>query len=332
MAAYFSFIKPGDKVLGMELSHGGHLTHGSPVNFSGQLFNFVSYGVNPETEMLDYNIIQDVAKKEKPKMITVGASAYSRNIDYKAFREIADSIGAFLLADIAHPAGLIAKKLLNDPIPYCHIVTTTTHKTLRGPRGGMIMIGKDYENPFGVKAPKSGRIKMMSELVDSMVMPGVQGGPLMHVIAAKAVSFKEALQDSFREYAVQVINNAKVFAEVLMNYGFKVISGGTDNHLMLIDLRNKNISGKAAQEVLDLVGITCNKNSVPFDDKSPMITSGIRIGTPAVTTRGMKETEMKVIAELINKIIDNPKDENIKKEVSQNVKELTSRFPLYDFI
>ena len=332
MAAYFSFIKPGDKVLGMELSHGGHLTHGSPVNFSGQLFNFVSYGVNPETEMLDYNIIQDVAKKEKPKMITVGASAYSRNIDYKAFREIADSIGAFLLADIAHPAGLIAKKLLNDPVPYCHIVTTTTHKTLRGPRGGMIMIGKDYENPFGVKAPKSGRIKMMSELVDSMVMPGVQGGPLMHVIAAKAVSFKEALQDSFREYAVQVINNAKVFAEVLINHGFKVISGGTDNHLMLVDLRNKNISGKAAQESLDLVGITCNKNSVPFDDKSPMITSGIRIGTPAITTRGMKETEMKVIAELINKIIDNPKDENIKKEVSQDVKELTSRFPLYDFI
>ena len=332
MAAYFSFIKPGDKVLGMELSHGGHLTHGSPVNFSGQLFNFVSYGVNPDTEMLDYNIIQDVAKKEKPKMITVGASAYSRNIDYKAFREIADSIGAFLLADIAHPAGLIAKKLLNDPVPYCHIVTTTTHKTLRGPRGGMIMIGKDYENPFGVKAPKSGRIKMMSELVDSMVMPGVQGGPLMHVIAAKAVSFKEALQDSFREYAVQVINNAKVFAEVLINHGFKVISGGTDNHLMLVDLRNKNISGKAAQESLDLVGITCNKNSVPFDDKSPMITSGIRIGTPAITTRGMKETEMKVIAELINKIIDNPKDENIKKEVSQDVKELTSRFPLYDFI
>jgi len=332
MSAYFTLIKPGDKVMGMDLSHGGHLTHGSPVNFSGQLYNFVSYGVNPETEVLDYDMIKDATLREKPKMITVGASAYSRNIDYKAFREIADLIGAFLLADIAHPAGLIAKKLLNDPIPYCHLVTTTTHKTLRGPRGGMILIGKDFENPFGVKAPKSGRIKMMGELVDSMVMPGVQGGPLMHVIAAKAVAFKEALDDSFKDYAVQVINNAKVFAETMVNFGFKVISGGTDNHLMLIDLRNKNISGKAAQEALDEVGITCNKNSVPFDDKSPMITSGIRLGTPAVTTRGMKEPEMIKIAEFIDKVVANPKDENIKMEVAQGVKELTAGFPLYDFI
>jgi len=332
MATYFVLIKPGDKVMGMNLSHGGHLTHGSPVNFSGQLYNFIPYGVHPDTGILDYNIIKDIALKEKPKLITVGASAYSRNIDYKAFREIADSVGAFLFADIAHPAGLIAKKLLNDPLPHCHIVTTTTHKTLRGPRGGLIMIGKDYENPFGLKAPKSGRVKMMSELVDSMVMPGVQGGPLMHVIAAKAVAFKEALQDSFKIYAEQVIKNAKVLSETLLNLGFKIISGGTDNHLMLVDLRSKNISGKAAQEALDNVGITCNKNSVPFDDKSPFITSGIRLGTPALTTRGMKETDMKFIGELIDKVISNPSDEKILKEVSNAVKDLSSKFALYDYL
>jgi glycine hydroxymethyltransferase len=330
MAVYFTLVKPGDKVMGMDLSHGGHLTHGSPVNFSGQLYNFTQYGINPETELLDYDLIEQVAVNEKPKMITVGASAYSRNIDYKKFREIADKIGAFLLADIAHPAGLIAKKLLNDPIPYCHVVTTTTHKTLRGPRGGMILIGKDFENPFGKKAPKSGRIKMMSELIDSMVMPGIQGGPLMHVIAAKAVAFKEALEDSFLEYAKQVIKNAQAMANKLISLDYKVISGGTDNHLMLVDLRNKNISGKAAQETLDEVGITCNKNSVPFDDKSALVTSGIRIGTPALTTRGMKESDMEEIAELINKIISNPKDENVKKEVSEEVKNLTSKFMLYD--
>jgi glycine hydroxymethyltransferase len=330
MATYFVLIKPGDKVMGMNLSHGGHLTHGSPVNFSGQLYNFVPYGVNPETEMLDYDMIKDLALKEKPKLITVGASAYSRNIDYKTFREIADSVGAFLFADIAHPAGLIAKKLLNDPIPHCHIVTTTTHKTLRGPRGGLILMGKDFENPFGIKAPKSGRVKMMSELVDSMVMPGVQGGPLMHVIAAKAVSFKEALEDGFKLYAEQVIKNAKALAGSLIDSGYKIISGGTDNHLMLLDLRNKNISGKAAQEALDEVGITCNKNSVPFDDKSPMITSGIRLGTPALTTRGMKETDMKLIGGLIDKVVSNPVDENVKKEVTEAVKELTSKFALYE--
>ncbi len=316
--------------MGMDLSHGGHLTHGSPVNFSGQLYNFTQYGINPETELLDYDLIEKVAMDEKPKMITVGASAYSRNIDYKKFREIADKIGAFLLADIAHPAGLIAKKLLNDPIPYCHVVTTTTHKTLRGPRGGMILIGKDFENPFGKKAPKSGRTKMMSELIDSMVMPGIQGGPLMHVIAAKAVAFKEALEDNFLDYAKQVIKNAQALANKLISLDYKVISGGTDNHLLLVDLMNKNISGKAAQETLDEVGITCNKNSVPFDDKSALVTSGIRIGTPALTTRGMKEADMELIAELINRIISNPKDDKVKKEVSEDVRDLTSKFRLYD--
>jgi len=330
MAVYFTFVSPGDKLMGMDLSQGGHLTHGSPVNFSGQLYNFTQYGINPETELLDYEIIEQVVLKEKPKMITVGASAYSRNIDYKKFREIADKAGAFLWADIAHPAGLIAKKLLNDPVPHCHVVTTTTHKTLRGPRGGMILMGKDFENPFGKKAPKSGRIKMMSELIDSMVMPGIQGGPLMHVIAAKAVSFKEALENNFLDYAKQVIKNAQAMANKLITMDYKVISGGTDNHLMLIDLRNKNISGKAAQETLDEVGITCNKNSVPFDDKSPLVTSGIRIGTPALTTRGMKESEMERIADMINKVISAPKDERIKKEVSEEVKNLTSGFKLYD--
>lgn len=329
MAVYFVLVKPGDKVLGMDLSHGGHLTHGSPVNFSGQLYNFAAYGVDAETGYIDYNDVEAKAMQHKPKMITVGASAYSRNIDYKKFREIADKAGAFLFADIAHPAGLIAKGLLNNPLPHCHVVATTTHKTLRGPRGGMIMMGKDFENPFGLVAPKSGRTKMMSELIDSMVMPGIQGGPLMHVISAKAVAFKEDLEDSFLEYCKQVIKNAQALAAKLVSYDFKVISGGTDNHLMLIDLRNKNISGKAAEIALDETGITCNKNAVPFDDKSPLITSGIRLGTPALTTRGMKEAEMEEIAGMINKVVSNPKDENVKKEVSEAVKELTSKFPLY---
>lgn len=329
MAVYFSFLNPGDKVMGMDLSQGGHLTHGSPVNFSGQLYKFVPYGLNPETEMLDYDMVLDAAMKEKPKMITVGASAYSRNIDYKKFREIADKVGAFLFADIAHPAGLIAKKLLDDPIPYCHVVATTTHKTLRGPRGGMILIGKDYDNPFGKVAPKSGRVKKMSELIDSMVMPGIQGGPLMHVIAAKAVAYKEALQPDFQVYAEQVIKNAKALAAKLVSLDFKIISGGTDNHLMLVDLRNKNITGKATQEALDDVGITCNKNSVPYDDKSPLITSGIRLGTPALTTRGMKETDMELIGELINKVVTNPQDEKIKLEVREAVAGLSARFKLY---
>jgi glycine hydroxymethyltransferase len=331
MAVYFAFIKPGDKVLGMNLSHGGHLTHGSPVNFSGQLYDFVSYGIEKETGYIDYDEVERVAVKETPKLITVGASAYSRNIDYNKFREIADKVGAFLFADIAHPAGLIASKLLSDPLPYCHVVTSTTHKTLRGPRGGLILIGKDFENPFGVVAPKSGRRRMMSELVDSMVIPGIQGGPLMHIIAAKAVAFGEALRPDFVKYSEQIIANAKALASHLIEKGFDIISGGTDNHLMLIDLRNKNVTGKDAQEALDRAGITVNKNAVPFDDKSPLITSGIRIGTPAVTTRGFKESEMGLLADFIDRVIANIGKEKVYLEVRESVVELCSRFPLYDF-
>jgi glycine hydroxymethyltransferase len=329
MAVYFSFLKPGDTVLGMNLSHGGHLTHGSPVNFSGQLYKFTAYGVDKQTGYIDYNDVEAAAKREKPKMITVGASAYSRNIDYKRFREIADSVGAFLFADIAHPAGLIASKLLNDPIPHCHVVSTTTHKTLRGPRGGMFMMGKDFENPFGVVAPKSGRIKMMSELLDSMVIPGIQGGPLMHVIAAKAVGFGENLRREFRSYSEQIIKNAQSLAAALVQRGYNIISGGTDNHLMLVDLRNKNITGKEAQEALDQSGITVNKNAVPFDDKSPLITSGIRIGTAAITTRGMKESEMDQVAEVIDRVIQNPSDTALRTRIASEVEHFCARFPLY---
>jgi len=329
MAVYFTFVKPGDKLMGMNLSHGGHLTHGSPVNFSGQFYNFVAYGVNKDSGFIDYNEVEDVAKREKPKMITVGASAYSRNIDYKIFREIADKVGAFLFADIAHPAGLIAADLLNDPVPHCHVITSTTHKTLRGPRGGLIMMGKDFDNPFGLVAPKSGRTKKMSELVDSMVIPGIQGGPLMHVIAAKAVAFKEALQPEFKIYAQQIIRNAQTLAAKLVKLGFYIISGGTDNHLMLVDLRSKNVTGKDAQEALDEAGITVNKNAVPFDDKSPLITSGIRIGTPALTTRGMKETEMEYIGDLINEVITNIGKHEVYKSVAKRVEELCVKFPLY---
>jgi glycine hydroxymethyltransferase len=329
MAVYFSFLKPGDKVLGMNLSHGGHLTHGSPVNFSGQLYHFTAYGVSKETGYIDYNEVEAVAKKERPKMITVGASAYSRNIDYKAFRSIADQVGAFLFADIAHPAGLIASKLLNDPLPSCHVVTSTTHKTLRGPRGGLILMGKDFENPFGIVAPKSGRTKMMSELIDSTVIPGIQGGPLMQVIAAKAVAFLENLQPSFVEYSRQVIRNAQALAGALVAQGFNIISGGTDNHLMLVDLRNKNVTGKDAQEALDLAGITVNKNAVPFDDKSPLITSGIRVGTPALTTRGMKENEMAIIAGLIGRVVSNIGNETEYGRVRNDIQQLCDSFPLY---
>ncbi len=329
MAVYFTFLKPGDKVMGMNLSHGGHLTHGASVNFSGQLYNFVAYGVDPKTGFIDYNQCADLAKKEKPKMITVGASAYSRNIDYKKFREIADSVGAFLFADIAHPAGLIAKKQLNDPIPHCHVVTSTTHKTLRGPRGGLILMGKEFDNPFGHVAPKSGRTKKMSELLDAMVIPGIQGGPLMHIIAAKAVAFQEALQPGFEAYAKQVIRNAKTLAETLTGHGFQIISGGTDNHLMLVDLRNKGVTGKDAQEALEHAGMTTNKNSVPFDTESPLVTSGIRIGTPALTTRGMKEAEMKTIGDWIHDVVSDIKNEKKQKEIEKNIFELCRRFPLY---
>ena len=329
MAVYFSFLKPGDKVMGMNLSHGGHLTHGSPVNFSGQLYNFVAYGVDPKTGRIDYDQCMDLAKKEKPKMITVGASAYSRNIDYRKFREIADACGAFLFADIAHPAGLIAKKLLDDPIPHCHVVTSTTHKTLRGPRGGLILIGKDFDNPFGQVAPKSGRVKKMSELIDSMVIPGIQGGPLMHIIAAKAVAFKEALEPTFGAYAQQIIKNAQALAEALLAKDYKIISGGTDNHLILIDLRNKGITGKDAQHVLEEAGITTNKNSVPFDDQSPLITSGVRIGTPALTTRGFKENELRQIAGWIDQALSKPQDSALHKKIQGEIKELCLKFPLY---
>ncbi len=329
MAIYFTYLKPGDTVLGLSLAHGGHLTHGSPVNFSGRLFNFIAYELNKETGRIDFNMVEDLAKKHKPKMITVGASAYPRDIDFKKFREIADMIGAFVFADIAHPAGLIAKGHLTNPLPYVDVVASTTHKTLRGPRGGLILLGKDNQNPFGIVAPKSGRVKNMSELIDSWVMPGCQGGPLMHVIAAKAVAFGEALTDEFNNYIIQVIKNAKALAQALIEKDYKLVSGGTDNHLMLIDLTNKNLTGKDAEIALDKAGITCNKNAVPYDPLSPLVTSGIRLGTPAMTTRGMKEPEMKIIADLIDKVITNYKNDDVLNKVKNEVVELTSKFPLY---
>jgi glycine hydroxymethyltransferase len=328
-AVYFTFLKPGDKVLGMDLSHGGHLTHGSPVNFSGQLYDFVAYGIDREHEVIDYEVVAETARRERPKMITVGASAYSRAIDFERFRAIADQVGAFLFADIAHPAGLIAKGLLPTPIPYAHVVTTTTHKTLRGPRGGMILMGQDFENPFGQKAAKSGRTLMMSELLDRMVIPGVQGGPLMHAIAAKAVGFGENLTDAFGVYATQIITNARALAAALIDRGYHIVSGGTDNHLMLIDLHNKgNVSGKAAQIALDNARITLNKNAVPWDDRSPLITSGIRIGTPAMTTRGMREAEMLQVAALIDEVITHINDEQVQQRVAAQVTELCQGFPV----
>jgi glycine hydroxymethyltransferase len=328
MAVYFTFLKPGDSVLGMDLSHGGHLTHGSPVNFSGQLYRFVAYGVDRNTERLDYDRIAAVAERERPKMITVGASAYSRAIDYARFRQIADSVGAFLFADIAHPAGLIAKGLLPSPLPYCHVVTSTTHKTLRGPRGGLILMGQDFENPFGRTAPKSGRTLMMSELLDKMVIPGVQGGPLMHVISAKAVAFGENLQPAFGDYAAQVIRNAQRLAAALMDRGFRVISGGTDNHLLLVDLQPKGLTGKEAEGTLDEVGITVNKNMIPFDPQTPLIASGMRIGTPAITTRGMLEPEMDQIATLIDRALAHCSDEMALADVRRDVRELCRRYPV----
>lgn len=329
MAVYMALLKPGDKILGLSLDHGGHLTHGSPVNFSGQIYKAVGYPLNPETKMLDYNIIEDLAKKESPKLIVAGASAYSREWDYAKFREIADKVGALLMCDMSHPSGLIAKGLLNNPLKYCDVVTSTTHKTLRGPRGGVILLGKDKENPFGIKTIKGDRFKLMSELFDGMVMPGIQGGPLMHIILAKAVAFGEALSDEFKVYATQVMKNAKTLVKELISYNFDIISGGTDNHLMLVDLTNKNISGKKAERVLELAGMTVNKNMIPFDTKSPFVTSGIRIGTPAVTTRGMKEKEMELIAGFINKALINQDNEEELKNISNEVKELCNKFPLY---
>ena len=329
MAVLMTFMKPGDKFLGLSLAHGGHLTHGSPVNFSGKLYEAVGYELNEATGLLDYDKIADLAKKEKPKMIITGASAYSRDWDYKKFREIADSVGAFLMCDMAHPAGLISNGLLNNPLDYCDVVTSTTHKTLRGPRGGIILIGKDKENPWGLTTPKGDRVKMMSELIDSMVMPGIQGGPLMHIIMAKAVAFGEALTDSFKDYVVQVRKNAKALSSKLTEYDFNIVSGGTDNHLMLIDLTNKNITGKQAEIALEHAGITVNKNMVPFDKRSPFVTSGIRVGTPALTTRGMKENEMETIASIINKAVSNFENEKILNDLQEEVKKFTASFPLF---
>lgn len=327
-AAFQAVLKPGDRILGFDLSHGGHLTHGSPVNFSGKLYKTAFYGVERETGVLDYDKIQEKASEVKPQLIIAGASAYSRDIDFKRFREIADSVGAILLADISHPAGLIAKGILNDPIPHCHIVTTTTHKTLRGPRGGIIMLGKDFENPFGETTPK-GKVKMMSTLLNSAVFPGIQGGPLEHIIAAKAVAFGEALTDEFLNYQIQVKKNAAAMAEAFVAKDYHIISGGTDNHMMLIDLRNKNITGKEAENALVKADITVNKNMVPFDDKSPFITSGIRIGSAAITTRGLLETDMAVIVDLIDEVINNFEDEAILEQVAVKVNDLMKGKPLF---
>jgi glycine hydroxymethyltransferase len=317
-AVFFACLKPGDTILGFDLSHGGHLTHGSSVNFSGTLYNPTFYGLEKETGVLNYDKIQETATKEQPKLIIAGASAYSRDIDFKRFREIADSVGAILLADISHPAGMIAKGILNDPLPHCHIVTSTTHKTLRGPRGGIIMVGKDFENPFG-QTFKNGKLKMMSSLLNSAVFPGNQGGPLEHVIAAKAVAFGEALTDEFLEYQIQVKENAAAMAKEFVAKGYDLISGGTDNHCMLIDLRNKNISGKDAEIALGKAEITVNKNMVPFDDKSPFVTSGIRVGTPAITTRGLKTEDMKAVVDFIDEALQNADNDEVLHDISERV-------------
>ena len=327
-AVMLALLKPGDSILGFDLSHGGHLTHGSPVNFSGKLYNPHFYGVEPETGTIDFNKIRETALKEKPKLIICGASAYSQDWDYKTLREIADEIGAFLLADISHPSGLIARGLLNDPVEYCHVVTSTTHKTLRGPRGGVIMMGKDFENPWGIKTPK-GDVRMMSAMLDSAVFPGTQGGPLEHVIAAKAVAFGEALTDEYMHYCVQVVKNAKTMASAFVDRGYKVISGGTENHLMLIDLRSKNISGKDAENALIKADITVNKNMVPFDERSPFVTSGMRVGTPAITTRGLKEDSIEKIVDLIDDVILNYQNESKIEAVKKEVNNMMQGLPLF---
>lgn len=327
-AVFLAVMRPGDKVLGLDLSMGGHLTHGSPANFSGKTYQALFYGVKKETGLVDYDQLEAVALQEKPRMIICGASAYSRDWDYKRIREVADKIGAIVLADIAHPAGLIAKGLLNDPFDHCHIVTSTTHKTLRGPRGGVIMLRHDFENPWGIKDPK-GQTRTMSQLLDLAVFPGTQGGPLEHVIAAKAVAFGEILSDDFGVYGKQVISNAQAMAKAFVSKGYNLISEGTDNHLMLIDLRNKNLTGKKAQETLDKAHITLNKNAVPFDDKSPFVTSGIRVGVPAVTTRGLKEADVAQVVDLIDKVLTNADDESVIAAVKGDVKAFMQQFPLY---
>ncbi len=327
-AVMLGLLNPGDKIMGFDLSHGGHLTHGSPVNFSGKLYQPVFYGVEKETGRINYDKVEALAKKEKPKLIICGASAYSRDWDYARLRKIADKVGAFLLGDISHPSGLIAKGILNDPLPYCHVVTTTTHKTLRGPRGGLMMMGKDFPNPMGLTTPK-GEVKMMSAILDAAVFPGTQGGPLEHVIAAKAIAFGEALTDDYMAYTIQVVKNAKAMAATFIDKGYQIISGGTDNHMMLIDLRNKNITGKQAENALVKAHITINKNMVPFDDKSPFITSGIRIGTAAITSRGMKENHMKKIVGFIDKVLLHHENDKVTQKVGAEVNEYMEKFPLY---
>lgn len=328
-AVYMACLQPGDTILGFDLSHGGHLTHGSPVNFSGKLYNPVFYGVDRETGRLDYDKISEVAEKEKPKLIIAGASAYSRDMDFAAFREIADRVGAFLLADVSHPAGLIAKGLMNDPIPHCHFVTTTTHKTLRGPRGGLILMGTDFDNPFDIRF-KSGKLRSMSSLIDLAVFPGNQGGPLEHIIAAKAVAFGEALSDEFLHYVIQVQKNAAAMAAAFVARDYNLISGGTDNHMMLIDLRNKGITGKDAEQALVRADITANKNMVPFDDQSPFITSGVRFGTAAITTRGLVESEMETVVELVDRVIRDPESETVLEKVRGEVNALMGSRPLFN--
>ena len=327
-AVLLGLLNGGDNILGFDLSHGGHLTHGSPVNFSGKLYKPHFYGVDRETGLIDYKKLEEVALKEKPKLIICGASAYSRDWDYKFIRSVADQIGALVLADISHPSGLIARGLLNDPLPHCHVVTTTTHKTLRGPRGGMIMMGQDFENPMGLKTPK-GELRMMSSVLDMAVFPGTQGGPLEHIIAAKAIAFGEALSENYMKYIIQVKKNAEAMAAALVNRGYQLISGGTDNHMMLIDLRNKNITGRDAENALGEAAITVNKNMVPFDDKSPFVTSGIRVGTAAVSTRGLKEKHMERIVELIDEVISKPASETNAKKVRKKVNEMMGKHPLY---
>ncbi len=328
-SVYHACLQPGDTILGFDLSHGGHLTHGSPVNFSGRLYKPVFYGVDKVTGELDYDKIQEIAEKEKPKLIIAGASAYSRDMDFKRFREIADSVNAILMADIAHPAGLIAKGIMNDPLPHCHIVTTTTHKTLRGPRGGLIMMGKDFDNPFGI-ALKNGQLRKMSALLDLAVFPGNQGGPLEHIIAAKAIAFGEALSDDFLHYMLRVKKNAAAMAAAFVERDYHIISGGTDNHMMLIDLRNKDITGKDAENALVKADITANKNMVPFDDKSPFVTSGVRFGTAAITTRGLQEEDMAPIVDLIDRVLTNPEDDNVLQEVRKKVHAMMKGRPLFN--
>ena len=331
-AVYHAYMNAGDTLLGLDLSHGGHLTHGSPVNFSGILYDSKFYGVEEDTGLIDMNKVRDKAKEVQPKMISIGASAYPRDLDYKAFRDIADEVGAFLWMDMAHTAGLIAAGVLKDPLPYCDVVSTTTHKTLRGPRGGMILLGNDEENTIGKVARKSGRTKKWGELLNSAVFPGQQGGPLMHVIAAKAVAFGEALQDDFVDYQKQIQANARALGKKFQEKGYNLVSGGTDNHLILIDLRNKNLTGKKAEQALEEANITLNKNMVPFDDESPFVTSGIRIGTPAMTTRGFEENEFEKVAEMIDRVLQSPDDEEVKQQVAEEVNDLCDQFPLYDFI